>query len=252
MSGLIWGTTGISSRPHMNDRLPAIRGSVRRVSILLLAGLCAYPLAQGAQCCESDSAIDAFEARIATHKTIRLKFRRESRSLLFGEREPESGTLWLGPPKRYRVETDAQTVVRGTDTLWTHASETNQVTIRAGKLDSLEFGPAGFFGSLRADFLIVDCEDVDRDGQKTWRIRLAAKTETAAIQRLTLWINAQTHWADKAEYVDYNEETSTLYFSAYETDDQKDSGRFSYSPLKGAEVIVLPSRTASDSSSKDN
>lgn len=189
--------------------------------------------------CEADSVLNLFEASIPTEQVTKVKYLKEARSLLFGERPAEEGTLWLGPPNRYRIEAGHQTIVRGTDTLWSYTPETKQVTLRVGGLDSLEFGPAGFFGSLRKDFFPVDCADDTLDGKPYWRVRLAAKTETAAIQRLTLWVVPSSHRAYIAEYVDYNEESARLTFSDYQID-KAPADRFAFVYPSGVERIVLP------------
>lgn len=192
--------------------------------------------------CSADSILTLLERKVEGHVTIRVDYTKESHSLLFGERPDESGVLWLGPPRRYRVEGKDQVVVRGSDTLWSYSGATKQVTVRTGGLDSLEFGPAGFFGSLRTDFVPVTCVEEDMHGHRSWRVRLVAKTETAAIQRLTLWIDQKSHWPRATEYVDYNEETSRLRFGSYRTDQAKDRQQFTFSPPHGAEVIVLPAK----------
>ncbi|HUU46521.1 MAG TPA: outer membrane lipoprotein carrier protein LolA [Acidobacteriota bacterium] len=205
-----------------------------------------------AAACDADTVITLFESEISAQPTLSLEYHKEARSLLFGEREPEDGKIWLGPPNRYRVETPSQTIVRGSDTLWTYSDATNQVTIRAGGLDSLEFGPVGFFGSLRKDFFAVDCRADKLDKAPIWKIRLAAKTETAAIQRLTLWIDTTTYLPRAAEYVDYNEETTSLTFSAYRPRKTADEKRFIFEIPDGAEVVVLPSHRTSGPSNTEN
>ena len=213
--------------------------STNSIALCLLGVLQFAPAAFG---CDADSVLTAFESTIQSHKTIRVSYAKESHSLLFGKRPAEKGILWLSPPQRYRVESDAQVFVRGFDTLWSYSPSSKQVTVRVGGLDSLEFGPAGFFGSVRTDFLAVDCRADTVDQIECWRVRLAAKTETAAVQRLSLWIDAKSHLALAAEYVDYNEETSHLRFSDYRPDLPKDQGRFTFTPPAGADVVVLPAK----------
>lgn len=190
--------------------------------------------------CEADSVLNLFESSLPLDQVTKVKYHKEARSLLFGERPPEEGTLWLGPPKRYRIEAGQQLIVRGHDTLWSYTPTTKQVTLRVGGLDSLEFGPAGFFGSLRNDFFPVDCAEDTIDAKPLWRVRLAAKTETAAIQRLTLWISPASHRVQIAEYVDYNEESARLTFSEYLSEKPNGKDRFVFVYPNGVERIVLP------------
>ena len=221
-----------------------------RLCVLALFAVTALPSMSLA--CDADSVLSLLEDRIQSYKTIRTDYSKESHSVLFGESPPENGTLWLGPPNRYRVEAKDQIIVRGDDTLWTYSAATKQVTIRAGDLDSLEFGPAGFFGSLRTDFVPVDCSEVNSNGKdRQWKVRLVAKTETAAIQRLVLWIGQKDLLPTAAEYVDYNEETSQIRFFDYRINQSKDRQRFTYSPPGDAEVIVLPLKKVQRKSDSD-
>lgn len=204
------------------------------------------------QACDADSVLSLLEDRIQSYQTIRTDYSKESHSILFGDSPPENGTLWLGPPNRYRVEAKDQVIVRGNDTLWTYSPVTKQVTVRAGDLDSLEFGPAGFFGSLRTDFVPVDCAEINAHGKdRQWKVGLVAKSEVAAIQRLVLWIGQKDLLPDAAEYVDYNEETSQIRFFDYRTNQAKDSQRFTFSPPGDAEVIVLPLKKVQRKSDSD-
>jgi outer membrane lipoprotein-sorting protein len=220
-------------------------------TVVALAALSAMAV-RPANACTADSVLTLLEERVQSYETIRADYSKEAHSLLFGERPSEKGTLWLGPPSRYRIETRGQVYVRGIDTLWTYSEASQQVTIRTGDLDSLEFGPAGFFGSLSTDFIPVDCEEITGDKKaKQWHLRLVAKTETAAIQRLTLWVDMKSHLPTATEYVDYNEETTQLRFFDYRFDQAKDSQQFTFNPPPKSEVIVLPVKKAQRNSDSE-
>jgi len=210
----------------------------RATIVALLLALLIAPVASAQ--CSADSVLDLLRTKVDNYKTVRVDYVREVHSILFGDRDPEHGKLWLAPPTRYRVETGGQTFVRGDDTLWTYSEGTGQVTVRTGDLSEAEFGPAGFFGSLKDDFILVGCGTDPVGEYACWKIRMAAKTETAAIQRVTLWVDRQAHIPRAAEYVDYNDETSKVTFSGYKFDQAKDVQRFTFEPPADAEVIVLP------------
>jgi outer membrane lipoprotein-sorting protein len=213
----------------------------RSVPSIWLCGVLALSLSAPAHAdCSPDSVLNLLRSKVDGYDIIRVDYHREVHSVLFGKRAPEDGILWISPPDRYRVETKGQVYVRGADTLWTYSEATDQVTIRTGDLSKAEFGPAGFFGSLQDDFILVGCSEAVIKEFACWKLRLAAKTETAAIQRVTLWVDQKAHIPRAAEYVDYNEETSNVTFTAYRFDQPKDQQQFTFTPPKGAEVITLP------------
>lgn len=198
------------------------------------------------QACEPDSILTLLRTEVESHTTIRVDYHREVHSLLFGDQKPESGQLWIAQPNRYRIETAGQVYVRGNDTLWTYSEANKQVTIRTGDLNTAEFGPAGFFGSLSDDFIRVGCGTDQVDDHDCWKVRLAAKTETASIQRITLWVDMSSRLPRMAEYVDYNEETSKVNFSTYKTDQAKDNQQFTFAPPADADVVVLPAKKSQE------
>jgi len=215
------------------------------LTVVLVLAFCVLH-STGVQACEPDSILTMLRTEVESHTTIRVDYHREVHSLLFGDQKPESGQLWIAQPNRYRVETNGQVYVRGNDTLWAYSEANKQVTIRTGDLNKAEFGPAGFFGSLSDDFIRVGCGLDQVDDHDCWKVRLAAKTETAAIQRITLWVDAKSHLPRMAEYVDYNEETSKVTFSAYKTDQAKDRQQFTFFAPADAEVIVLPAKKSQE------
>ncbi len=213
------------------------------VGVVLTTAMVLVPsLVLAASDCNIDSVITALEKAYHTADHQSFTFAKRTISSVFGDTVWQEGQVWLGPKGTFRVETPQETMVNSGDTLWHWVPAYNQVTVRIP--DSLtEFrAPVHFIWSLRRDFLKVDCKIDSLDGEMAYRIRLAAKAQTAAIQRLTLWVRPGSATVQKAAYIDYNDDHIELELSPLISDPTGSATRFSLQVPDSAEVFILPQK----------
>jgi len=192
--------------------------------------------------CRAEEALVQLEERYNRRGPITFTFHKETVSAVFGDESKQEGRVWFDPAGRFRVEAENETFILNGDTLWHWVPAYSQVTVRILDSGSRAGLPLDFLWALRRDFLPVDCRKDTLNGQVFLKVRTVAKTATAAIQRLTVWINLPQFLVEQAEYIDYNDDRVRLRFSSVKKD--TDSGNVRYLPQfpDSAEVIIFPQK----------
>lgn len=190
--------------------------------------------------CSADETLTRLEESYREQGPITFSYHKQTTSSVFGEQEPLAGQVWLDPAGQFRVEAGAEIFVGRGDTLWHYVPVYNQVTIRV--LDSTARAglPTDFLWSLRRDYLPVDCATDSLANELVLRVRTVARTKTAAIQRLTVWIEPQCFHVLQADYVDYNDDRVRLSFGDVKKDQGKNAEPYSLDLADSVEVIFMP------------
>ena len=218
------------------------------IRLTILYGLCLMiqpaaaqnPAASGAVDCNAEDVMDRLEKSYREHGPITFTFYQQTISSVFDDERTQEGQAWLDASGRFRVEVGGETFVCNADTLWHHVPAYNQVTVRI--LDSAGRAglPTDFLWGLRRDFFPVDCRNDTLDKKVLLKVRAVAKTPTAAIQRLTMWIDPRRFLVERAAYVDYNDDRVNLRFSHVKKDDEDAARRFFLNVPDSVEVVTLP------------
>ncbi len=192
--------------------------------------------------CLADETLTRLEKSYREQGPITFSYHKQTTSSVFGEQEPLEGRVWLDPAGRFRVEAGAEIFVGRGDTLWHYVPVYNQVTIRV--LDSTARAglPTDFLWALRRDYLPVDCAVDSLANEAVLRVRTVARTQTAAIQRLTVWIEPELFLVLRADYVDYNDDRVQLSFSHVKKDTGDNDEAYSLDLADSVEVIFMPSK----------
>lgn len=192
--------------------------------------------------CGAVAALDQLEQSYRQRGSITFTFEQRTVSAVFDDESVQSGRVWLDAAGRFRVETPQETFVKNNDTLWHWIPAYNQVTIREVDSAAQSGWPTDFLWTLRRDFLPMDCNIDTIGGAVCHKVRATAKTNTAAIQHLTIWISTSEYVVRRTEYTDYNDDRVELEFSPVTEDKVDTSLRYSPDFPDSAEVVTFPQK----------
>ena len=192
--------------------------------------------------CNPEQAVIKLEENYRRCGPITFTFEQQTISAVFGDETRRDGQVWFDSSGRFRMETAQETFLKNGDTLWHWVPAYDQVTVQSVDSASSVGGPADFLWTLRRDFLPMDCRMDTTGGRTHYIIRMTAKTATAAIQQLTMWINPATYFVDHAEYTDYNDDQVKLQFSAVGEDTLAASVRYRPQFPDSVEVVIIPQK----------
>jgi len=218
--------------------------------VMILCGFCFWVCGAAAQStasadtadCAAEETLIRLEESCNRRGPITFTFHQQTISAVFGNESTQEGRVWLDPSGRFRVETDHETFISSGDTLWHWVPAYNQVTVRVRDLSSRAGSPTDFLYSLRRHFIPVDCQKDTLEGKVFLKVRTVAKTATAAVQRLTIWIDPLRFLVERAEYVDYNDDRVNLYLSGVSKDSGDYNARYRLDFPDSVEVIVFPQK----------
>lgn len=192
--------------------------------------------------CGAEDALIRLEDSYRHCGSITFTFNQRTTSAVFGDETAQTGRVWFDPSGRFRVETERETFIKNGDTLWHWVPAYNQVTIRVVDSASRAGWPADFLWTLRRDFLPVDCREDTLADRVFHKVHTVAKTNTAAIQQLTIWIDTSAYFVRQAEYVDYNDDRVNLDFSPVVQDTVAAAFRYAPQFPDSAEVVTFPQK----------
>ncbi len=156
---------------------------------------------------------------------------------LAGSEQTMSGSFAMEKPNRFRVETEAQTVVTDGETVWSYSPATRQVILN-------DYDPATM--PLRPDNFLLRFPDEDRvtylgerpDGESTIHtIELIPSDSTMGIASMRVWVNDDDWFARKVTYVSVNADTTTYRLRNISRNPDLAESVFEFAIPRGVEVV---------------
>jgi len=223
---------------------------MRLCGVLTLVGLLLMAIPTAAQKtaaigsgdCHAEKILEELENNYREFGPLTFTFHKKTISAVFGEESAHQGNVWLDPRGFLRVETENETFISRGDTLWHYVPAYNQMTIRIVDSSARAGLPTDFLWSLRKDFLPVDCAYDTTGGRTYLKVRTVAKAATAAIQRLTVWIDPRRMLVERAEYVDYNDDQVDLRFQNIRKNPDDTGLRYVLAVPDSVEVVTMPQK----------
>ena len=191
-----------------------------------------------------DSAIEAVisksEQTYADAGHFSAKFLQTLSAGDFFEDETTSGTMIIGYPDRFHIESPLQTLASDGDSLWSYSVENKQVTIEAMKNLSDIVTPADYLFRFKKHYRVDSDTLLDLSGNKAYKLHLIALTEDEFVRELDLYIDSDTYLVARAAYRDPNDNLVTLDFSDWKLNIKTKPDNFRFQTPPGVEEVRVP------------
>ena len=205
-----------------------------RVVVLILV-LCAAAFAGN-----TTDIVDKSEALYSKSGLFSAKFTQTVSTGDFFDDEKVVGTLVMGYPRQFRIDTHEQVIVSDGDTLWSYSAENRQVTVEAISESKETITPADYLFNFKQNYnLDYDSTDVI-DKVKVRRLSLRSKSPDQYVRSMKVYINGATFQIRRVVYRDLNDNKITLDFSDWKMGIKTTRDQFRFKTPRGVEEVRLP------------
>jgi outer membrane lipoprotein carrier protein len=149
------------------------------------------------------------------------------------------GTLSFKKPKKYRIESEHQTVVTDGKTVWLYSPVNRQLVIDHYKENTNSVSPENFLTTLPATYYISLLAREPSSGRSLLVLRMVPKDDRSFIQSVKLWIDEKKWEVRRIQVVDANETETTYALGDMKTNVRFDDSLFSFTPPAGTEIVDL-------------
>jgi outer membrane lipoprotein-sorting protein len=148
--------------------------------------------------------------------------------------EHKSGTLYIAPGDRFRLELGKALWVSDGRTYWQYSAATAQVVIKKLLDVDLSMYPSQIISTYLTKYEFTLLEADDRQAVLSWQAPRDAKTETRA---MTLWVESKNLTLKKLLVVDAGGNESTYTFKKSALGAEIPDATFTFSIPEGAAVL---------------
>lgn len=150
-----------------------------------------------------------------------------------------NGTLTMQKPRKYRVESEHQTLVTDGSTVWAYSPVNKQVVVDRFKENQNSISPDRFLLNLPSDYYSALLGTETEGTKKLLIVKLVPKDDRSFIKSVKLLVVEGTWDVRRIEIVDVNE-TETIYMIDRLTlNTTVNDTAFSFSPPPGTEIVDL-------------
>ncbi len=150
-----------------------------------------------------------------------------------------TGSLTMKKPRKYRIESEYQTLVTDGSTVWAYSPVNRQVLIDRYKENEFTLTPDQFFQNLPARYTTTLVGMERLDGVRTHVLRLVPKDERAFITSMRVWVEDGAWTIRKVVAVDINQTETTYTISSVKFNSGVSDFVFSFQPPDGVDVVDL-------------
>jgi len=183
--------------------------------------------------------IENVQDRYKKINTIVAKYTQSIKFKLSKIEQSFNGTLYLKKEKKYRIETDQQTILTDGVTSWAYSPKTKQVVIDNFKEDKNSLSPEKFLTQYPDDYYSNLIGKSKINNQDAYELKLTPKENNSFIKSMKVWVDSDEWFIRKIEWVDMNG-NSTIY-TVKKIDANVDLGneKFQFKPGKDIQIIDL-------------
>lgn len=183
--------------------------------------------------------IEKVQSKYKKTNTVIAKYSQTLKYKLSKIEQTFNGTLYLKKEKRYRIETDQQTIMTDGVTSWAYSHKTKQVVIDKFKEDKNSLSPEKFLIQYPDDYYSNLVGRSKVNGQDTYELKLTPKGNSSFIKSMKVWVDSDEWFIRKIEWTDMNDNTTTYTVKKIDVNNEIGNDKFQFKPGKDVQVIDL-------------
>jgi outer membrane lipoprotein carrier protein len=150
-----------------------------------------------------------------------------------------AGTLKMKKPKKYRIETEYQTLVTDGTTAWSYSPVNKQVLIDRYKETPDTFTPEQFLLNLPTNYF-ASLVQPEKSAEGTMIVlKLVPKDDQSFIKSMKVWVEESSWVVRKVEMLDVNDTEKTYTVVEIKINTSLKENTFAFTPPAGTEVVDL-------------
>jgi chaperone LolA len=183
--------------------------------------------------------IEKVQERYKKTTTVVAKYSQTVKFKLSKIEQTYNGTLYLKKEKKYRIETDQQSIITDGVTSWAYSNKTKQVVIDHFKEDKNSVSPEKFLTQYPEDYYSNLIGKTKVNNQETYELKLTPKGNSSFIKSMKVWVDSDEWFIRKIEWIDMNDNSTTYTVKKIETNTELSNDKFQFKPGKDTQVIDL-------------
>ena len=207
---------------------------------VFLSVAAAFSVAVPSHAQDADEVFDRLKDKYESIEALRAEFSQTMSSSYMDEQATSYGVL-VASGDKYRVETEGQTLVTDGEVTWVYMPSQQQVLINDYSEDEQTFSVSEFLFDYEENFELSDVKRTSLDGEQHFVLTLEPKKDDAFFTEATLSMRDRDDVVTRLQVVDVNGTTMVFRLTNIQINPKLDSGIFSFTPPKGAEVVDLRS-----------
>lgn len=172
-------------------------------------------------------------------KTLQVDFVQTIYWALAEEKQTFTGRLFLAGERKYRVESDAQTIVTDGTTLWTFSKNRNQLIINQLAQSKENPLPRDLLLQYTKDFRASYKGETEIGGTPCYVIEFSPRESESFITRTKIWVMKHSMLVARIEQEDINENITRYDLSNFSINPPLPNSLFSFQTPASAEVVDL-------------
>ena len=187
----------------------------------------------------SEELVSKIESKYNSLKTLVTSFEQETKSQDFSTLRKFKGEMYLKNPNKFRIELSSQIVVSNGKYVWVYSEENKQVTKNLVDKTSEFFRPNDYLFnfSKKYNYQLKGEEKIEKS--LCYRMVYTSKEKDEFFKRIVAFFEKKTFLIKKIEYLDQNDNHTTLNFKDIKINQKLSNSKFVFLPPEGVELVDL-------------
>ena len=179
------------------------------------------------------------EEKYNSLKTLYASFGQETKSPDFSTTRKFKGKMYLKNPNKFRIELSSQIAVSDGKYIWIYSEENQQVTKNLVEKSSKFFRPNEYLFDFRENYNYRLEGEEKIEKSVCYKMVYTSKNKDEFFEKIIVFFEKETLLARRIEYLDQNDNYTTLSFQDIKVDLKLSDSRFVFKPPKGVELVDL-------------